>query len=441
MKSGKKLSGTRALLACALLAIGAAGAWAAPARIYKVTIADDIVGGSVTASKTSELAANEKVKLAITPEKGYEFDSVSVTSVNDGKAINPSISFDGQYSFRMPKGDVTLTATFLKQVATKAKPDAVGDIVLNDGTAVAFENAGKMTKSQKDKAMAVIFYVGTECSNDGRKRTLGVGLHEDSAAWHPSDEKQTGLLGVSITTGEDIEPIKVKLSVKALNKGNVYEASDEKKEKKIHVAFVTKNVEYDTDSYVFSGDKDGSDNLEQISAFLKKKGFPDDTAPVVGAASFKEENYPAFYFAKNYKNYKHLHPAKEIESSSANPLKLLNRYEPSKEYEANVGEAFKDGWYLPTIVELFQMWKSKDKVNEALAICDGCQFFNKFADGTSQYKTFLSSSQYEDIEENGEVFHSIGGVGGAVYSLFFGSGKCGSTGKGQASSVCAIREF
>ncbi|MBO7123031.1 MAG: hypothetical protein J6V90_07115 [Treponema sp.] len=122
-------------------------------------------------------------------------------------------------------------------------------------------------------------------------------------------------------------------------------------------------------------------------------------------------------------------------------MKLLNRYEPSKEYEANVGEAFKDGWYLPTIVELFQMWKSKDKVNEALAICDGCQFFNMFADGTTQYKTFLSSSQYEDIEENGEVFHSIGGVGGAVYSLFFGSGKCGSTGKGQASSVCAIREF
>ena len=53
---------------------------------------------------------------------------------------------------------------------------AVGDIVFSDGSATAYTSGLTLTSEQKDAAVAVIFYVGTECSNDSASRTLGVGL-------------------------------------------------------------------------------------------------------------------------------------------------------------------------------------------------------------------------------------------------------------------------
>ena len=53
---------------------------------------------------------------------------------------------------------------------------AVGDIVFSDGSATAYTSELTLTDEQKSKAVAVIFYVGTECSNDSASRTLGVGL-------------------------------------------------------------------------------------------------------------------------------------------------------------------------------------------------------------------------------------------------------------------------
>ena len=71
----------------------------------------------------------------------------------------------------------------------------------------------------------------------------------------------------------------------------------------------------------FTGDKNGSDNLVQIEDF---EGV-DDTATAT--------NYPAFYFAKNY-------------STTA----------------INLGTSYADGWYLPSIAELFQIVFSSVKI-------------------------------------------------------------------------------
>ncbi len=92
-------------------------------------------------------------------------------------------------------GDVTITATVsdsdnstysTKTVSyslhvewadapVKAKPNAIGDVVLNDGTAVAAGDV--LSPSQRAKAVAVIFYVPDESDPDAAKM-LGFGLYE-----------------------------------------------------------------------------------------------------------------------------------------------------------------------------------------------------------------------------------------------------------------------
>ena len=132
--------------------------------------------------------------------------------------------------------EVTPTTYIGTKAPTEAK--AVGDIVFTDGSATAYTSELTLTDEQKSKAVAVIFYVGTDCSNDSTSRTLGVGLAQNQSGleWCLSSAKA---YNVKITTIQE-------------------------------------------------SDKNGSDNLEQIEAF---EGV-DDTAT--------EANYPAFYFAKNY---------------------------------------------------------------------------------------------------------------------------------------------
>ena len=123
-------------------------------------------------------------------------------------------------------------------IGSKSKPDAVGDIVFNDGSATPYTADLTLTEEQKSKAVAVIYYAGTDCSNDSTSRTLGVGLAQNQSglAWCLNSAKACF---VNITTIQE-------------------------------------------------SDKDGSDNLEQIEAF----DGVDDT--------LTKANYPAFYFAKNY---------------------------------------------------------------------------------------------------------------------------------------------
>lgn len=52
----------------------------------------------------------------------------------------------------------------------KDAPDAVGDIVLNDGTAIAAAEAGLMSAEQKAAAVAVIFYVERGCKRCNCRR-------------------------------------------------------------------------------------------------------------------------------------------------------------------------------------------------------------------------------------------------------------------------------
>lgn len=193
----------------------------------------------------------------------------------------------------------------------------VGDIVLNDGTAVPY--TATLTAEQKSKAIAVIFYVGRGLNSGGDTttvRVLGVGLnHSLNIAWcrKTSDADFANAFDKDIT------------SIQCPNTGSA-------------------------GNWTITGDKNGSDNLEQIGTFLTENGSSDDT----GTAA----NYPAFYFAKNY-------------SATA----------------TNLGTDYNSGWYLPSIAELYEIYKVIGTVNAAYTACDAPAFKN------GEWDRYRSSSQ------------------------------------------------
>lgn len=128
---------------------------------------------------------------------------------------------------------------------------SVGDVVFSDGSA---ESYSSLTDTQKSSAIAVIFYSGTECSNDGTARTLGVGLNQTSGLnWCSSSAYVSGYTVNSI----------------------LCDASGS------------------AGSYTFdaSADKDGGDNLDQIKTAILSNSNTEDVSA---------ENYPAFFWAKEY---------------------------------------------------------------------------------------------------------------------------------------------
>lgn len=256
----------------------------------------------------------------------------------------------------------TISAKEQKCFGEKPHPDTVGDIVFADGTAMAWREGLSFTDEQKAAAIAVIFYVGSECSNDGRERMLGVGLvrSNDYASWCDSD---------AWAYCEYIKPIECSIN-----------------------GYIGK--------YTFEGDTDGSDNLEQIGACLstRAQNLTDDEVAYWYPAgrpfddTETESLYPAFYFAKNY----------------------------AKQSKSHVyGTRYEKGWYLPSIAELFQIWKNKETVDAAIRLCGGDEF------GEWHY---LSSTQFTDKTDY-------------TYELYFFTGSEHGRKKYFGEFVCAIREF
>lgn len=225
---------------------------------------------------------------------------------------------------------------------------AVGDIILNDGSKVNYETAKNYTGSDldglKSKAIAVIFRADT-----ASKKALGVGLKHSMStlAWCTDDAN---------AYNKNIKTIQCPATGSA---GNL----------------------------TFTDDTDGSDNLEQIASFLTTADLADDTT-----GTDADKRYPAFYFAKNYKNT-----------------------------ATNLGAVYGNGWYLPTVAELFDIWKVKATVDAASSLCGGSQFGNS---------CYWSSSQ----DASGDIYAGI-----LVFGLgdWYGYHKCTSVN----NYVCAVRAF
>lgn len=265
----------------------------------------------------------------------YNASKVTINSACTLKAIAIK---DSEFS--------TVASATYSIAARKNAPDAVNDIVFKNGTAVAYSTDLYFTDEVKADAVAMIFYKGTDCSNDGSTRTLGVGLKRSPSCMQWCLSTANGC-NTNITT------------IQCTPSGSA-------------------------GVYTFTGDKDGSDNLSQIAAFLAGNN---DT----GTAG----NYPAFEYAKNY--------------GSTN----------------GCTGAYASGWYLPSIAELYQIYNLRANIDAALTLCGLTSLDHIFSSAF-----FWSSSQYAPNEYN-------------VYKVFFSDGHFDrNTDKNHdVNFVCAVRAF
>ena len=109
---------------------------------YQIVLDSDITGGTVTASPRWA-ARGDTVYLTVTADEGYELSTLSVSDRN-GNAITLDNEGGGVYSFTMPIGRVTVTATFDKAVITLPFTDVNANDWFYDPVCFVYEN-GLMT--------------------------------------------------------------------------------------------------------------------------------------------------------------------------------------------------------------------------------------------------------------------------------------------------------
>lgn len=200
----------------------------------------------------------------------------------------------------------------------------VGDIVFNDGSAEPYAKNLQLSDSQKKSAVAVIFYVGKECSDDGKERALGIAACGEWANVGKNDRK---MMPWFYTQGKDT-----------------------------NVAF-WQNVA----SLQPSRTKDGSQGVQKLYDFIKENVITAESGIIQIGGARVVENQDWFEF------YKTVFPVFESAEYFAQYRKLPVY---GTEYEAN--------WYAPTIAELKKVYEARATVEAALFLCGGTRLCGKY---------------------------------------------------------------
>ncbi len=96
--------------------------------VYDITTVFDAAQGKVETVPAATATVDDPVAVTVTPEYGYVIENVFVATASD-EHIALSKDSDGKYHFTMPAEDVTVTATFVKDVYTVTFKDWNGDIL------------------------------------------------------------------------------------------------------------------------------------------------------------------------------------------------------------------------------------------------------------------------------------------------------------------------
>lgn len=278
----------------------------------------------------------------------------------------------------MPAANVTVSATFKKitYIGTKkpSRAKEVGDLVFNDGSAMSYSDFLAVDeKISKEIPIALIFYKGTDLNSDDSEgnadtttcRTLGLGI--DTKFWDSWCLKNAAAFNKNITT-------------------------------------IQCSINESAGMLTFTGDKNGSDNLEQIAAFLSAaEGVEDDTATA--------ENYPSFYYGKNYGDH----------------YRWETFLDPNSE--------FTTGWYLPSIAELYKIYENgvgTNKVFDFEALGNDIYNFRNLLVGNTKYISSSQNNYYEDYGPNKDP---------TCVNLDFSTGEVGAHYKSNIGQALFIREF
>ena len=171
---------------------------------YTVSVPSDIEGGSVRVSP-SRASRGQTVTITVSPDEGYELDRLVVRDA-DGDRIDLERKSDTKYTFEMPRGKVTVEATFTEIEDEDAIPfrDVDTDDWFYDAVVYAYDT-GLMSGVSDDQfapdatltraMVAQMLY-----SLEGKPRTGSAGYadvafgawYEDAVAWISSEGLMTG---------------------------------------------------------------------------------------------------------------------------------------------------------------------------------------------------------------------------------------------------------
>lgn len=157
----------------------------------------------------------------------------------------------------------------------------------------------------------------------------------------------------------------------------------------IDITTIHCSISGNTGSYAFTGDKNGSDNLEQIEAF---EGIDDTTIP---------GNYPAFYFGKYY-------------------MDVIGSNVSRTDYES--------GWYLPSAAELYRIYACRHDASNGFDI--------KAAKEALGGDTFGEGSYWSSSQVGGSRYYWA-----YLINLYTGSFSPENKSNPYHHCVCCIREF
>ena len=107
---------------------------------YTVTV-EDADNGSVKSS-VSRASRGTTVTLTVTPDEGYELESITVTQ-NGGGTVSLTDKGDGKYTFTMPRANVTVEAVFTasgEQPSGLPFTDVDADDWFHDAVTYVYEN-------------------------------------------------------------------------------------------------------------------------------------------------------------------------------------------------------------------------------------------------------------------------------------------------------------
>lgn len=160
-----------------------------PPGMYLVTIAA-MPNGTVTATPSGAVEAETLITLTITPDTGYELNTITACKTEDPETVVTLSGSDNQRTFTMPAYNVTVTATFRKpsgqedvEIAREAVEKAtytVKQVVANtestvrkwlEGQINALLQQGSSGVTVKEADIAITSFTaaikGTEADNDG----------------------------------------------------------------------------------------------------------------------------------------------------------------------------------------------------------------------------------------------------------------------------------
>lgn len=125
------------------------------ATTYNISITET-ENGTVSAPTTANEGSS--VALTVTPNDTYVIEGITVTDAS-GNPIETTVQEDGSYTFTMPSSDVTVTATFKKDIPVEVSyniniTDTKNGIVEGPKTAIENSNVELVTKPAKGYVVA-----------------------------------------------------------------------------------------------------------------------------------------------------------------------------------------------------------------------------------------------------------------------------------------------